>query len=150
MQGKISHGGRCRHFWVIVQHQPDRARGGHCGQEDGPIFDTDIRRLDSHHHRCWTSDDTARGQQYCQGCRLSGCHRQWSRDGLRCHHLPDPGIHPSHPDCSCHGPLRVLTQLWIRESPFRRFSFSFAQHNQRPAQFRSGVSLPAVPSFRMS
>jgi hypothetical protein len=130
MQGKISHGGRGRLFWVNVQHQPDRGHCGHCGQEDGILFNTDIRWLDSRRHRRWTSDDTAFGQQLCQGYQLPGYHRWWNRDHLRYRPLPDPGIHPSNSDCSCHGPLRVLTQLWIRESLFRRFPFSFAPRGQ--------------------
>ena len=146
MQGKISHG-RCRRFWVDVQHQPDRARGGHCTQEDRPIFDADIRRLDSHHHRCWTSDDTSRGQQYCQGCRLPSCHRQWNRDGLRCCHLSNPSIDPSHPDCSCYGALRVLMQLWIRESLSNEVP---SLSHRMTFRFRSGVSPQVAPLFRMS
>ena len=109
MQGQISYEGRYRPFWVIVQHQPDRSRGRHRSQEDGKISGPVICRLDSHHCRRRAPDDTARGQQLFQGCRLPARHWQWSRYCLRCQPLPDFGIHPSHPDCSCHGSLRVLT-----------------------------------------
>jgi hypothetical protein len=87
--------------------------------------------IPSHHHRCWASDDTGRGQQYYQGYQLPGYYRWWSWDGLRCHYLPNPGIDPSHPDCSFRGLLRVHTQLWTGGSPFRRFVF-FSQVVIRP------------------
>ncbi len=128
MQEQISHGRRHRPFWVIVQHQPDRSRGRHRGQEDGQIFGPDIHRLGLHHCWCWSSDDTARRQQFWQGCRLPACHRWWNRYRLCCQPLPNPGIHPSHPDCPCHGPLRVLTQLWIREFSSHPFPYLSANN----------------------
>jgi hypothetical protein len=132
VQGQITLGSWCRPFWVIVQHQPYCNRGGHRSQEDGQILGPDIHWLDVHSYRGRLADHTTRRQQSCQVYRLPACHRWRDRHHLRRYALPDPGIHPSHPICSCYGPLRVLAQLWLRESSPLEFPLADRVANDLP------------------